>query len=90
MVASTPRDRPDWRAKADLVRYEPVADTLILAAIERAIRHAQYREDVAASEIAEHLGFLPGAYTTRCLRPRLGALVAEGALETRRRDRHHL
>jgi hypothetical protein len=46
--------------------YEPVADEMILAAIERAIRHGT--EEVWIATVGEHLGFKQTAHNTRRLR----------------------
>lgn len=88
MTIHTPRDRPELRARTELVRYEPVADVAILAAIGRAVLHAPYRDYAYAQDIAEHLGFLPNAHTSRCLHPRLAALVKAGSACAGQRDRH--
>jgi DNA-binding MarR family transcriptional regulator len=71
---------------SELRRFEPVADALVLAALERAERHREReREGVMMSDIAEHLGFVHGSWTTRRLRPQLDALIAEGLLARSRR-----
>jgi hypothetical protein len=63
-----------------------VPDTLVLAAIERAERHrGREREGVMMSDVAEHLGFVHGSWTTRRLRPQLDALIAESSLAQSRR-----
>jgi hypothetical protein len=67
------------RSSPDLRRFEPVADILVLAAIDRAERHNQV-EGVQRSNIAEHLGFVHAALTTRRLRPQVDALIAAGAV----------
>jgi hypothetical protein len=70
----------------ELGRFEPVSDALVLAAIERAECHREReREGVMMSDIAEHLGFVHGSWTTRRLRPHLDALIAEGLLARSRR-----
>jgi hypothetical protein len=71
---------------SELGRFEPVSDALVLAAVERAERHREReREGVMMSDIAEHLGFVHGSWTTRRLRPQLDALIAEGSLARSRR-----
>jgi hypothetical protein len=71
---------------SELARFEPVSDGLVLAAVERAERHREReREGVMMSDIAEHLGFVHGSWTTRRLRPQLDALIAEGSLAQSRR-----
>jgi transcriptional regulator with XRE-family HTH domain len=65
--------------------FEPVADALMLAAIDRAERHEQ-TAGVSWRVIVEHLGFARSGATTRKLRPGLDALVASGAI---RRDRRY-
>ncbi len=58
----------------ELGPYEPVPDVLILAAIERAIRHGT--EPVWIVTVGEHLGFRHTAHTTRRLRRDLERLAA--------------
>jgi DNA-binding MarR family transcriptional regulator len=71
---------------SELGRFEPVPDALVLAAIERAERHREReREGVMMSDIAEHLGFVRGSWTSRRLRRQLDALIAEGLLARSRR-----
>jgi hypothetical protein len=71
---------------SELGRFEPVSDALVLAAIERAERHREREgEGVMMSDIAEHLGFVHGSWTTRRLRPQLEVLIAEGSLARSRR-----
>ena len=71
---------------SELGRFELVSDALVLAAVERAERHREReREGVMMSDIAEHLGFVHGSWTTRRLRPQLDALIAEGSLARSRR-----
>lgn len=74
-------------SEGELRRFEPVPDELVLAAVERAERHQQ-RESrgVLLGDIARHLGFVHGSWTTRRLRPQLEALVAAGEMS---RDRTH-
>ena len=70
----------------ELRRFEPVSDELVLAAVERAERHRE-REDegVMMSDIAEHLGFVHGSWTTRRLRPQIEAFIVAGLLVRSRR-----
>jgi hypothetical protein len=71
---------------SELGRFEPVSDGLVLAAVERAERHREReREGVMMSDIAEHLGFVHGSWTSRRLRPQFDALIAEGSLARSRR-----
>jgi transcriptional regulator with XRE-family HTH domain len=65
--------------------FEPVADALMLAAIDRAERHEQ-TAGVPWVVIVEHLGFARSGATTRKLRPGLDALLASGAIK---RDLRH-
>jgi hypothetical protein len=82
----TPPARERRRLDSELGRFEPVPDTLVLAAIERAERHrGREREGVMMSDVAEHLGFVHGSWTTRLLRPQLDALIAESSLAQSRR-----
>jgi hypothetical protein len=70
----------------DLRRFEPVSDELVLAAVERAERHRERQgEGVMMSDIAEHLGFVHGSWTTRRLRPQIEAFIAAGLLVRLRR-----
>lgn len=63
-------------------RFHPVSENLVLAACERAQRHDTARAaPVTLSRIAEHLGFVRGAYTTRHLGPLVRGLEQAGALE---------
>lgn len=67
---------------SDLRKAEPVSDALMLAAIERAQHHTRHGEHgVGRRNIAEHLGFIPGAATTVKLRPQVDALIASGLIE---------
>jgi hypothetical protein len=71
---------------SDLGRFHPVPENLVLAAVERAQHHeSRCGGPISMTRIAQHLGFAPGAYTTRNLRPLLGALVQAGALQHLRR-----
>ena len=70
----------------ELRRFEPVSDDLVLAAVERAERHREREgEGVMMSDIAEHLGFVHGSWTTRRLRPQIEAFIAAGLLVRSRR-----
>jgi hypothetical protein len=69
-----------------LRRFEPVSDELVLAAVGRAERHREREaEGVMMSDIAEHLGFVHGSWTTRRLRPQIDAFIAAGLLVRSRR-----
>jgi hypothetical protein len=73
---------------SELGRFEPVEDVLVLAAVERAVLHLGRSEGAPLPQVAEHLGFKSGSWTTRRLRPQLESLCSEGALVcTRRRGR---
>lgn len=63
-----------------------MSDDLVLAAVGRAERHRE-REGAGMmmSDIAEHLGFVRGSWTTRRLRPQI-----EAARQRRQRDHAHL
>jgi hypothetical protein len=79
-----PRVRGD--RDGELRRLEPVSDELVLAAVERAERHREREgEGVMMSDIAEHLGFVHGSWTTRRLRPQIDAFIAAGLLVRSRR-----
>jgi hypothetical protein len=70
----------------ELRRFEPVSDKLVLAAVGRAERHREREgEGVMMSDIAEHLGFVHGSWTTRRLRPQIDAFIAAGLLVRSRR-----
>jgi hypothetical protein len=70
----------------ELRRFEPVSDEVVLAAVERAERHREREgEGVMMSDIAEHLGFVHGSWTTRRLRPQIEAFIASGLLVRSRR-----
>jgi hypothetical protein len=76
-----PRDGGD-----ELRRFEPASDELVLAAVGRAERHREREGDgVMMSDIAEHLGFVHGSWTTRRLRPQIEAFIAAGLLARSRR-----
>lgn len=67
---------------SELGRFHPVPENLVLAAVERAQRHeSRCAGPIPMTRIAQHLGFAPGAYTTRNLRLPLATLVQAGALE---------
>jgi hypothetical protein len=81
-----PPTRERQRLDGELGRFEPVSNGLVLAAVERAERHREREgEGVMMSDIAEHLGFVHGSWTTRRLRPQIDALIAEGSLALSRR-----
>jgi len=70
----------------ELSRFEPVSDDLVLAAVGRAERHRERAgEGVMMSDIAEHLGFVHGSWTTRRLRPQIDAFIVAGLLVRSRR-----
>ena len=65
----------------DLRQFEPVSDGLVLAAIDRAERHAEQEGEGAGTRvIADHLGFRHGFRTKRGLRPHIDALIEAGDL----------
>jgi hypothetical protein len=71
----------------EMGKFEPVSDAVVLAAIDRAERHrGGAGEGVRMSNLAEHLGFVHGAWTTLGLRPQLDALIDAGALERVKRQ----
>jgi hypothetical protein len=57
---------------------------LILAALSRAHLHGE-TDVVPIWQVSEHLGLVPGAATTRRLKPQLQALVEAGSVEPVRR-----
>jgi hypothetical protein len=60
----------------EMRKFEPVSDAVVLAAIDRAERHrGGAGEGARMSNLAEHLGFVHGAWTTHGLRPQLDALI---------------
>lgn len=67
-----------------LVSAAALSGGLVLAAIARAECHLQ-AEGVQRARIAEHLGFTPGAATTRRLGPQIDELVEMGAVRQFRR-----
>jgi hypothetical protein len=70
---------------SELGRFESVEDVLVLAAVERAVLHYGRPDGVPLWNVAEHLGFRSGSWTTRRMRPRLEALRSDGLLERSRR-----
>jgi hypothetical protein len=76
-----------WRDRdGELRRFEPVSDELVLAAVGRAERHRERAgEGVMMSDIAEHLGFVHGSWTTRRLRPQIEAFIEADLLVRSRR-----
>jgi hypothetical protein len=68
-------------AGQELGPYIEVSDSLILAAVERAVLHEQ-EDEVLTSELTEHLGFKPEPSTNRLLWPRLEGLRRAGLLTT--------
>jgi hypothetical protein len=70
---------------SELGRFEPVDAVLVLAAVERAVLHLGRSEGAPLPQVAEHLGFKSGSWTTRRLRPQLQSLCSEGALVCSRR-----
>lgn len=66
--------------------FEPVPDLLVLAAIQRAQRHRAKRP-APRWVVAEHLGFVHNANTTRRLRPQLESLRKAGSLKPLREHR---
>jgi hypothetical protein len=73
---------------ADLRPFEPVSDALVLAALDRAERHSPHGRDggVSWNTLLAHLGFVHTAGTTRKLRPQADALIADGLVETAKRN----
>jgi len=70
----------------ELRRFEPVSDDVVLAAVGRAERHREREGDgVMMSDIAEHVGFVHGSWTTRRLRPQIEVFIAAGLLVRSRR-----
>jgi hypothetical protein len=66
----------------ELRKFKPVSHAVVLAALDRAERHRRGTgEGVMGSNLAEHLGFVRGPWTTRGLRPQLDALIDAGVLE---------
>jgi hypothetical protein len=74
--------------QSELGAYHPVSDALVLAALDRAQRHNPhgYDEGVIWAALAEHLGFVHSAATTKKLRPQVHRLIA-GELVGRRKVR---
>jgi hypothetical protein len=84
---SSKRAQPSRISDGELRRFEPVSDALVLAAVGRAEHHRQREhEGILMSDLAEHLGFVHGSWTSRRLRPQLEALIEAGSL---RRSRRH-
>jgi hypothetical protein len=84
MAAESPRPAMNIEPH-ELAPYKqeaPVPDLLILAAVERAVRHHP-TVVVTHATIAEHLGFERTGATTRKLQPQLEALLGDGALQRR-------
>jgi hypothetical protein len=70
---------------AELGRFHPVCENLVLAACERAQRHeTASAAPVTLRRIGLHLGFTACAHTTRHLGPLVRALEQAGALERSR------
>lgn len=71
---------------SELGPYKPVADALVLAAIDRAQRHNPHGYDhgVLWSTLGEHLGFVHLPATTVKLRPQVSRLKAAGLVEHRK------
>jgi hypothetical protein len=65
----------------ELGPFTPVPDALVLAAVRRAQRHHPGQKRVPRWRVAEHLGFVHSAATTRRLRPQLESLRAAGSLK---------
>jgi hypothetical protein len=81
------RERQEQEAGHELRPYEPVADDMVLAAVERAERHrGDDREGVIWDAIVGHLGFVRGSWTTLQLRPQVETLVEVGLLARSRRQ----
>jgi hypothetical protein len=68
----------------ELRRYEPVVDTVILLALDRAERHAppnpRREPGVYWPRLVEHLGFVGNSWTTRRLRLQVDALIDAGLI----------
>ena len=79
MIAVTNSRKPEHRRgeARSRRRFEPPPDALILAALERAEQHNARGRGVAFRDVAAHLGFVPGAGTTRRLRPHLERLLGD-------------
>jgi hypothetical protein len=71
-------------AGQELGPYTEIADTLIFAAVERAVLHEQ-EDGALTSELTEHLGFKPEPSTNHLLWPRLEGLRRAGLLTTTER-----
>ncbi|HVY78870.1 MAG TPA: hypothetical protein VG898_10220 [Solirubrobacterales bacterium] len=70
----------------DLRQYEPVPDVLILAAVERAMRHGT--DAVWIPKVIEHLGFRYSRYNSRRVRRDLEHLAAPQNKCVARSERH--
>lgn len=70
----------------DLRQYEPVPDALILAAVERAMRHGT--DAVWIPKVIEHLGFRYSRHNTRRVRRDLEHLAAPQNWCVERSERH--
>jgi hypothetical protein len=83
-----PDERPPQRFhdlyRADLRPFEPVSDTQLLGAIQRAEVHDEH-DHASRADIAAHLGFAHNSWTTRRLRPQLDALRSAGRMRDVRR-----
>jgi hypothetical protein len=78
------RARPRPARAGSSVRFVPVSDLLVLAAIERAECHEQL-EGVQWRHVPMHLGFAPAAATTRKLRLQVDELIEAGEVRQFRR-----
>jgi hypothetical protein len=71
-------------ASDELRRFEPVSDTVVLAALDRAERceypNPRSEKGVYWTRLVEHLGFVRGPWTTRRLRPQVQKLVDAGLI----------
>jgi hypothetical protein len=73
------------QAKRNQPRWQPPADTLVLAAVARAERHSvAVVPSVLLADVAGHLGMPRGPVAGRRLRPILARLTEDGWLEHRR------
>ncbi len=81
MTAATPQP-------SDLRPFEPVSDALLLAAIDRAQRHSSHGPDAGVhwGAVLNHLRFAHTGATTRKLRPQEDVLIADGSVETAKRN----
>jgi hypothetical protein len=72
------------RSDSERRHYEPISDAVILVALDRAERY-EYpnpwsEKGVYWTTLIEHLGFVPGSWTTRRLRPQVQALIDAGLI----------